>query len=50
MISQDGHETGRLAIDLIAKELQGETIEGDHFIQNDVITQDDADAYQMKED
>lgn len=50
MISQDGHETGKLAIDLIAKELQGETVQGDHFIQNDVITQGDADAYQMKED
>ena len=48
MISQDGHETGKLAIDLIAKELQGETVQGDHFIQNDVITQ--GDAYQMKED
>ena len=50
MISQDGHETGKLAIDLIAKDLQGETVQGDHFIQNDVITQGDADAYQMKED
>lgn len=50
MISQDGHETGKLAIDLIAKELQGESLQGDHFIQNDVITQQDADAYQMKED
>ena len=50
MISQDGHETGKLAIDLITKELQGETVQGDHFIQNDVITQGDDDAYQMKED
>ncbi|WP_318606468.1 sugar ABC transporter substrate-binding protein [Mitsuokella jalaludinii] len=50
MISQDGHESGKMAIDLIVKELQGEGIDGDHFISNEVITKGDADAYQMKED
>lgn len=50
MISQEGHESGKMAIDLIVKELQGEGIDGDHFISNEVITKGDADAYQMKED
>lgn len=50
MILQDGHESGKMAIDLIVKELQGEGIDGDHFISNEVITKGDADAYQMKED
>lgn len=50
MISQDGHETGQLAIDVITKMLTGTEVEENNFIQNDVITQDKADEYQIKEE
>ena len=50
MISQDGHESGKMAIELIMRRLRGETLDGDYFISNEVITRDDADNYRMKED
>ncbi len=50
MISQDGHETGQLAIDVITKMLAGTEADENNFIHNDVITQDKADEYQIKEE
>lgn len=50
MISQDGHETGQLAINVIMDLLSGTAVEENNFIENDVITQDKADEYQIKEE
>lgn len=50
MISQDGHESGRLAIKVVADYLEGKSIERYNYIANELITRENADRYLLQED
>ena len=51
MISQDGHEVGTLAINVVADYLtHNKTINKTNYIENNIITLENADDYSMQED
>lgn len=50
MISQDGRELGRQTIALVARELAGESIPAENFIENVVIDETSAARYLHRED
>lgn len=51
MISQDGNETGRLAINIVMNYLENHVKPNENnYIENDLITLDNADKYLMQED
>lgn len=51
MVSQDGNETGKLAIDIVINYLENHIIPNENnYIENDLITLENADDYLMQED
>ncbi len=50
LISQDGHESGRLAIEVVAAYLNGQPTEKYNFIANELITADNAEHFLLQED
>ena len=51
MISQDGNETGVLAINIVMKYLENHIVpQENNYIENNLITLDNADDYLMQED
>ena len=51
MISQNGNETGKLAIDIVINYLENHIVPNENnYIENDLITLENADDYLMQED
>ena len=50
LISQDGHESGRLAIEVVAAHLNNQPVEKNNFIRNELITADNAEHFLLQED
>ena len=50
LISQDGHESGRLAIEVVAAYLNNQPIEKYNFINNELITAENAEHFLLQED
>lgn len=50
LISQDGHESGRLAIEVVAAYLNNQPIEKNNFISNELITAENAEHFLLQED
>ena len=50
LISQDGHESGKLAIEVVAAYLNGQPTEKYNFIANELITADNAEHFLLQED
>ena len=50
LISQDGHESGRLAIEVVAAYLNNLPTEKFNFIANELITADNAEEFLLQED
>ena len=49
MISQDGHESGRLAIEVVAAHLNNQPVQKNNFIANELITADNAEHFLLQE-
>ena len=50
LISQDGHESGRLAIEVVAAHLNNQHVAKNNFIVNELITADNAEHFLLQED
>ena len=50
LISQDGHESGRLAIEVVAAHLNAQPVEKNNFISNELITAENAEHFLLQED
>ena len=50
LISQDGHESGRLAIEVVAAHLNNQIVQKSNFIRNELITADNAEQFLLQED
>jgi len=50
LISQDGHESGKLAIEVVAAHLNNQPIERYNFIRNELITAENAEEFLLQED
>ena len=50
LISQDGHESGRLAIEVVAAHLNNQPVNEKNFIRNELITADNAEQFLLQED
>ena len=50
LISQDGHESGRLAIEVVAAHMNNEPVQKYNFIRNELITADNAEHFLLQED
>ena len=50
LISQDGHESGRLAIEVVAAHLNNLPVEKNNFISNELITAENAEHFLLQED
>ncbi|MBE8950427.1 MAG: substrate-binding domain-containing protein [Quinella sp. 3Q1] len=50
LISQDGHESGKLAIEVVTAYLNGQPTEKNNFISNELITSDNAEHFLLQED
>lgn len=50
LISQDGHESGKLAIEVVAAYLNNQPTEKYNFIANELITADNAEHFLLQED
>ena len=50
LISQDGHESGKLAIEVVAAYLNNQPIERYNFISNELITAENAEEFLLQED
>lgn len=50
LISQDGHESGRLAIKVVAAHMNNEPVQKYNFIRNELITADNAEHFLLQED
>lgn len=50
LISQDGHESGRLAIEVVAAHLNNQPVKKDNFISNELITAANAEHFLLQED
>lgn len=50
LISQDGHESGRLAIEVVAAHLNNQPVQKYNFIRNELITADNAEHFLLQED
>ena len=50
LISQDGHESGRLAIEVVAAYLNNQPTQKYNFISNELITADNAEHFLLQED
>lgn len=50
LISQDGHESGRLAIEVVAAHINNEPVQKYNFIRNELITADNAEHFLLQED
>ncbi len=50
LISQDGHESGKLAIEVVAAYLNNQPTEKYNFIANELITADNAEQFLLQED
>ena len=50
LISQDGHESGRLAIEVVAAYLNEQPTQKYNFISNELITADNAEHFLLQED
>ena len=50
LISQDGHESGRLAIEVVAAHLNNQPVQKNNFISNELITADNAEQFLLQED
>ncbi|MBQ3442667.1 MAG: substrate-binding domain-containing protein [Selenomonadaceae bacterium] len=50
LISQDGHESGRLAIEVVAAHLNNQPVNEKNFINNELITAANAEQFLLQED
>ena len=50
LISQDGHESGKLAIEIVAAHLNNQPVEKYNFISNELITAENAEEFLLQED
>lgn len=50
LISQDGHESGKLAIEIVAAYLNNQPVEKYNFISNKLITAENAEEFLLQED
>ncbi|MBR0288880.1 MAG: substrate-binding domain-containing protein [Selenomonadaceae bacterium] len=50
LISQDGHESGKLAIEVVAAHLKNQPVQKNNFIANELITADNAEHFLLQED
>ena len=50
LISQDGHESGKLAIEVAAAYLNNQPVQKNNFINNELITADNAEQFLLQED
>ena len=50
LISQDGHESGRLDIEVVAAHLNNQPVNEKNFIRNELITADNAEQFLLQED
>ena len=50
LISQDGHESGKLAIEIVAAHLNGQPQKKYNFISNELITAENAEEFLLQED
>ena len=50
LISQDGHESGKLAIEVVAAYLNNQPVEKNNFISNELITAGNAEHFLLQED
>ena len=50
LISQDGHESGKLAIEVVAAHLNNQPVQKNNFIANELITADNAEHFLLQED
>ena len=50
LISQDGHESGRLAIEVVAAHLNNQPVQKYNFIRNELITAENAEHFLLQED
>ncbi|MBQ6131308.1 MAG: substrate-binding domain-containing protein [Selenomonadaceae bacterium] len=50
LISQDGHESGKLAIEVVTAYLNGQPTEKNNFISNELITSENAEHFLLQED
>ena len=50
LISQDGHESGKLAIEVVAAHLNNQPVQKYNFIRNELITATNAEQFLLQED
>lgn len=50
LISQDGHESGKLAIEVVAAHLNSQPVDKYNFITNELITAKNAEQFLLQED
>ncbi len=50
LISQDGHESGKLAIEVVAAHLNNRPVQKYNFIRNELITAENAEQFLLQED
>lgn len=50
LISQDGHESGKLAIEVAAAHLNNQPVKEKNFITNELITAENAEQFLLQED
>ena len=50
LISQDGHESGKLAIEVVAAHLNNQPVQKYNFISNELITAENAEQFLLQED
>ena len=50
LISQDGHESGKLAIEVVAAHLDNQPTKKYNFISNELITASNAEHFFLQED
>lgn len=50
LISQDGHESGKLAIEVVAAHLNNQPVKKNNFIRNELITAGNAEQFLLQED
>ena len=50
LISQDGHESGKLAIEVVANHLNNQPVQKYNFIENELITRENAEEFLLQED
>lgn len=50
LISQDGHESGKLAIEVVAAHLNNQPVQKNNFITNELITAENAEQFLLQED